>query len=357
MIKRETINFKASVNAPNPEEVSYWIDLSMDRDGNIIKSYRPDVKKWIPLNRDANVDQWQHIQEIVDACGLDFNHETDVISLPNLSSNHYFKGSSIINAINNGDSAVKSQVTRLDGRIDDTNNRVQAHKDEVDGKLTTINTNISNINNRVNTLEDQVDDLIAGGGGGTGGDTSALEKKVNDLIASKGQANGLATLGSTGKIPESQLPSYVDDVLEFASLGNFPITGESGKIYVTTDTNLTYRWSGTTYVEISPSLALGETSSTAYAGNKGKATTDSLNTHLADTTNPHSVTKAQVGLANVNNTSDLDKPISTATQNALNTITNTLNSKISGTGVTNIEVVSALPESPVATTLYIVVSE
>lgn len=146
----------------------------MDRDGNIIKSYRPDVKKWIPLNRDANVDQWQHIQEIVNACGLDFNHETDVISLPSLNSNYYFKGGSIVDAINNGDSAVKSQVTRLDGRIDDTNNRVQAHKDEVDGKLTTINTNISNINNRVNTLEDQVDDIITGGGGSTGGDYENL---------------------------------------------------------------------------------------------------------------------------------------------------------------------------------------
>jgi len=88
-----------------------------------------------------------------------------------------------------------------------------------------------------------------------------------------------ADLDSDGKVLSSQLPSYVDDVLEYDTLDEFPEEGESGKIYVALDTNLTYRWSGTTYIEISPSLALGETSSTAYAGDKGaanKAALDSL---------------------------------------------------------------------------------
>lgn len=86
-----------------------------------------------------------------------------------------------------------------------------------------------------------------------------------------------------GKVPASQLPSYVDDVLEYANLGAFPVTGESGKIYVALDTNKTYRWSGTVYVEISPSLALGETSSTAYRGDRGKIAYD----HSQTTGNPH----------------------------------------------------------------------
>ena len=72
-------------------------------------------------------------------------------------------------------------------------------------------------------------------------------------------------------MPSSQLPSFVDDVLEYASKSAFPARGETGKIYVALDTNLTWRWSGSAYVEISKSLALGETSSTAYPGNKGKA--------------------------------------------------------------------------------------
>lgn len=79
-----------------------------------------------------------------------------------------------------------------------------------------------------------------------------------------------------GKVPSTQLPSYVDDVLEYSSTSAFPATGESGKIYVATDTNKTYRWSGSAYVEISESLALGETASTAYAGNKGKANADAI---------------------------------------------------------------------------------
>lgn len=72
-----------------------------------------------------------------------------------------------------------------------------------------------------------------------------------------------------GKVPASQLPSYVDDVLEYANLASFPTEGESGKIYIDLATNKTYRWGGATYVEISASLALGETASTAYRGDRG----------------------------------------------------------------------------------------
>lgn len=82
---------------------------------------------------------------------------------------------------------------------------------------------------------------------------------------------GAVPLGADGLIASSYLPSYVDDVLEAADKNSFPAAGETGKIYVALDTNLTYRWSGSAYVEISPSLALGETSGTAYAGDKGAA--------------------------------------------------------------------------------------
>lgn len=109
------------------------------------------------------------------------------------------------------------------------------------------------------------------------GDTSELNNKVQEFIDSKGAPNGLASLNESGIIPSAQLPSYVDDVIEVDTFSNLPDTGESGKIYIVQDTNLTYRWSGTGYVEISKSLALGETSSTAYPGDKGKATTDKLN--------------------------------------------------------------------------------
>ena len=110
-------------------------------------------------------------------------------------------------------------------------------------------------------------------------------------VSQKGAASGEAELDSSGKVPSAQLPSYVDDVVEFASRDSFPGTGEDGKIYIAEDTNLTYRWSGTQYVEISPSLALGETSSTAYRGDRGKTAYD----HSQTTGNPHNTTAADVG--------------------------------------------------------------
>lgn len=102
---------------------------------------------------------------------------------------------------------------------------------------------------------------------GLGNVTNHAQVKRTEM----GVANGVATLGADGKVPSGQLPSYVDDVLEYENKASLPAKGETGKIYVAKDTNLTYRWSGSAYVEISASLALGETSSTAYAGDKGKA--------------------------------------------------------------------------------------
>lgn len=135
-----------------------------------------------------------------------------------------------------------------------------------------------------------------------------LSNKLNTSL--KGANNGLAELDSIGKVPSSQLPAYVDDVLEYDNLAAFPATGEGSKIYIAKDTNLTYRWSGTQYVEISPSLALGETSSTAYRGDRGKIAYD----HSQVTGNPHGTTKDDVGLGNVDNTADINKNVLSATK-------------------------------------------
>lgn len=89
-----------------------------------------------------------------------------------------------------------------------------------------------------------------------------------------GAANGVASLDASGRIPASQIPGGFDNIEEYDNLAAFPTTGEEGKIYVTKDTNLTYRWTGTQYVEISPSLALGETAKTAYRGDRGKTAYD-----------------------------------------------------------------------------------
>lgn len=99
-----------------------------------------------------------------------------------------------------------------------------------------------------------------------------IDKVLGESIPQKqkGAPDGVASLDDNGRVLPSQLPPYVDDVLEYPRKAEFPSDGESGKIYVDIATNLTYRWSGSTYVEISPSLALGETLSTAYRGDRGK---------------------------------------------------------------------------------------
>ena len=122
--------------------------------------------------------------------------------------------------------------------------------------------------------------------------TSATAADVGAIPSStKGSAGGVAELGADGKVPASQLPSYVDDVVEYDTFSSFPETGEGGKIYVAKDTNQTYRWSGSAYVVIGSSLALGETSSTAYRGDRGKIAYD----HSQTTGNPHNTTAADVG--------------------------------------------------------------
>lgn len=94
-----------------------------------------------------------------------------------------------------------------------------------------------------------------------------------------------------GVVPTSQLPSYVDDMLEYTALNAFPATGESGKIYVAQDTNLIYRWSGSQYIEVSKSLALGETSATAYRGDRGAT----AYAHSQNTSgNPHGVSYSTI---------------------------------------------------------------
>lgn len=174
--------------------------------------------------------------------------------------------------------------TTIPGQIEDLkeadsniNNRIDDLDDKIDKEIADREAEIDRIENKFDGVTDELEDALQKEIEDRKAGDTTITNSLNAFISTKGQPGGLAELDSTGKVPAAQLPSYVDDVLEFSTKDQFPQTGETGKIYVAKDTNLTYRWTGTQYLEISQSLALGETPSTAYPGDKGKANRDALN--------------------------------------------------------------------------------
>lgn len=157
--------------------------------------------------------------------------------------------------------STQTDLTTLSGRVDTVEEKIptQASKNnQLADKAYVDSTVKKEAGQNIKILEQYVD-------------TQIDNVTFNTIPATdKGAAGGVATLDESGHVQSSQLPSYVDDVEEYATKDEFPAKGESGKIYLATETNLSYRWGGTEYVEIGTSIALGETSSTAYAGNKGK---------------------------------------------------------------------------------------
>lgn len=174
--------------------------------------------------------------------------------------------------------------TTIPGQIEDLkeadsniNNRIDDLDDKIDKEIADREAEIDRIENKFDGVTDKLEDALQKEIEDRKAGDTTITNSLNAFISTKGQPGGLAELDSTGKVPAAQLPSYVDDVLEYSTKAQFPQTGETGKIYVAKDTNLTYRWTGTQYLEISQSLALGETPSTAYPGDKGKANRDALN--------------------------------------------------------------------------------
>ena len=165
---------------------------------------------------------------------------------------------------------LKEADSNLNNRIDNLDNKIDKEIADREAEIDRIENKFDGVTDKLeDALQKEIEDRKAG-------DTT-ITNSLNAFISTKGQPSGLAELDSTGKVPAAQLPSYVDDVLEFSTKAQFPQIGETGKIYVSKDTNLTYRWTGTQYLEISQSLALGETPSTAYPGDKGKVNRDALN--------------------------------------------------------------------------------
>ena len=165
---------------------------------------------------------------------------------------------------------VKTFTALPESSVTPTTNTQLVNKKYVDDSIPIVPTDVSAFNNDAGYIT----------GISSADVTTALGyTPVNSSIV--GVADGIAELDSTGKVPSAQLPSFVDDVIEGyyntadhkfyeESTYTTEIPGESGKIYVDLTTNKTYRWGGSTFVEISESLALGTTSTTAFRGDLGE---------------------------------------------------------------------------------------
>lgn len=152
-------------------------------------------------------------------------------------------------------------ITKLSSAIDSNSETVAATSKAVKDALESLNiTQITNTTGKTVATIDETDGKISA----TFQDISILSNQISD----KGTAGCVATLDENGHVPASQLPSYVDDVLE-GTLATFPVEGETGKIYVDITTNTSYRWSGSQYTKVASDLSLGETSATAYRGDYG----------------------------------------------------------------------------------------
>ena len=203
---------------------------------------------------------------------------------------------------NNNLQVVLSNNSALSTRVSNLITEFTSYKNYVTERFSIIENMFQLTSNRINDIEllynevnSSLNDLI-----------STIQEhtlKFNDIDSKKGTAGGFLVLDENGLVPSINLPGYVDDILEFDGLVNFPLSGESGKVYLDKSTNLQYRWSGTQYVELSKSIGLGETSSTAFPGSRGKQLEDSvsnINTSINNINADLTTAKSNINTINTN---------------------------------------------------------
>lgn len=180
-------------------------------------------------SHNTNATAHNDIRDAIEAMELTMSNKVDKVSGKGLSTNDFT-------------AALK---TKLDGI------EAGANKVVIDSELSQTSTNP--LQNRIIT-------------------TGLLELAdlTDSFILSKGAANGIAPLNEKSKIDSIYLPSSFDEIVEYSNKASFPTTGEAKKVYYDKSTGISWKWSGSTYVAISSSIVLGNTSSTAYRGDYGE---------------------------------------------------------------------------------------
>lgn len=337
------VKFIVSTTQPKPNEVDYWIDILEDPYGSVIRTW--NGVEWRRIDQDA-VDAIENFSQQL--LQLDEKINNTIIELDTLTGEVRVLQDDLeqhVTNLDNPHNVTKEQIglENVDNTSDMDKPVSTATQNELNKINQSVTSHVSDNNNPHTVTKAQV---------GLGNLTNDAQVKRSEM----GVANGVAILDEQGLVPSSQLPSYVDDVVDCyatynkaddGTLSNIrlyldqehqnAISGESGKIYVditnsdeVASSAYQFRWTGTQFAVVGAPTVIGEVTGTAFDGKRGKDLEDKTNAHIGNTSNPHNVTKAQIGLQNVDNTSDANKPISNATQSALDNKQNTL---VSGTNI------------------------
>ena len=300
----------------------FWIPFSSVKE-SIVLDYNSFKDKYDKQLNDYKIS----LSDVISRLKTLEESKTDINDLIEIANTALYKANNALTAvanINNKlakpngiatlDSTGKVPLTQLPDNIGEGNNLELGETSTTAYPGDKGKKNANAISNLTNAL-DSIDSY-----------SKTTRNQLDAFKNTKGQALGIVPLDENGKVASSYLPSYVDDVLEYNTRTTFPTTGESGKIYIALDTNKTYRWGGTTYAELTSSITLGETSSTAYAGDKGKKNREDIN-NLKNGLDSLTNNLDEVNNKATTNTTAIEE-LTTEVVNT-NTEVNTINGKIS----------------------------
>ena len=352
-------NESARIRLQKPDRTYVYNDCDILEDGRVFITLTEQI---LAVEGNAVCD----IQLTDEETGIIYSTKNFIINIDKTAVNNSVMESSnefgALNSLITGNKKLNDELkanedirqTNEEQRIDNENQRQTNETDRQaaeDNRINTEDTRISNENQRIeneNTRKDnetlrQTQETDRENNTATAvSNAEKAAKKANDaadslqnklnshhfvLSEDKGVANGVAELDTNGLIPSNQLPSYVDDVIEGYLNDNklykepehiTEIIGETGKIYIDLISNKTYRWSGSAFAIISETIALGETSSTAYRGDRGKAAYEHSQTAHAPVNaeeNQNAFSAVTVGSATVSANSKTDTLILEAGDN------------------------------------------
>ena len=265
---------KGSIKGP-PGEIPDVSDFL--RDGDVSSAISGSAEK---VASDKAVKDYVDAQVSAEATSRqeqDSSLQTQIGGKANVEHSHEMDD---VTGLNDKISEIETSVS---GKANATHTHTAAQVDGLDTKLSGIDDDIAAKADKVHkhaiadvtdlqtTLDDKADTYHEHSADNITSGTLSIDRIPNIPDA---KIDGMSATKLTGTVPQANLPSYVDDVIEADDYASLPPTGEAGKIYVDKETNKTYRWGGSAYVEISASLALGETSATAFRGDYGKVAYD-----------------------------------------------------------------------------------